>query len=160
MTTSNFTAITHSSIFVTDQDEALEFYVGKLGLEVSADFDLGVMRWLTVCVPGDDRHILLTLPGGPGVSEESAELTRDLMSKGALRLAFILTTDDCRGTAADLQAKGVEITDPPTEQPYGIDCGVRDPFGNSLRITQLAAQMGEFTPEVLERYAEGAGQPE
>jgi catechol 2,3-dioxygenase-like lactoylglutathione lyase family enzyme len=58
-------AISHSSVFVLDQDEALDFYVGKLGMEISADVDLGFMRWLTVNVPGDDRHILLEKPGPP-----------------------------------------------------------------------------------------------
>ncbi|RLV57330.1 VOC family protein [Aeromicrobium phragmitis] len=148
-----FTSITHHGMYVLDYDEALDFYVGKLRMEVSADVDLGVMRWLTVCVPGDDRHILLELPEGPGTSEQSAQQIRELLSKGAMGLGFILTTDDCRATAADLAAKGVEITDEPTEQPYGIDCGIRDPFGNHLRITQPAEQLGEFTPDVLERYA-------
>jgi catechol 2,3-dioxygenase-like lactoylglutathione lyase family enzyme len=55
--------ITHSQIYVLDQDEALEFYVGKLGLEVNTDADLGFMRWLTVNVPGDpDHEILLEKP--------------------------------------------------------------------------------------------------
>ena len=148
----NFTAISHSAIYVTDQDAALDFYVGKLGMEVSADVDLGVMRWLTVCVPGDDRHVLLELPDGPNPSPESAQQLRDLLSKGALGLAFILTTDDCKRTIADLASKGVEITQQPTEQPYGIDAGIRDPFGNHLRVTQPAEVLGEFTPEVLERY--------
>ncbi|UPK75211.1 VOC family protein [Nocardioidaceae bacterium SCSIO 66511] len=147
-----FNAISHSAIYVTDQDEALDFYVGKLGMEVSADVDLGVMRWLTVCVPGDDRHVLLELPGGPGPSGETADQLRDLLSKGALGLAFILTTGDCKATIADLESKGVEITQQPTEQPYGVDAGIRDPFGNYLRVTQPAAVMGEFTPEVLDRY--------
>ena len=148
----NFNAISHSAIYVTDQDEALAFYAGKLGMEVSADVDLGFMRWLTICVPGDDRHVLLEVPGGPGPSADAAAQLRDLLSKGALGLAFILTTSDCRRTIADLEAKGVEITQEPTEQPYGIDAGIRDPFGNYLRVTQPAAVMGEFTPEVLEKY--------
>ncbi len=148
----NFNAISHSAIFVTDQDEALDFYVGKLGMEVSADVDLGFMRWLTVCVPGDDRHVLLEVPGGPSPSPESAGQLRDLLSKGALGLAFILTTSDCKATIADLESKGVEITQEPTEQPYGIDAGIRDPFGNYLRVTQPAEVMGEFTPEVLDKY--------
>lgn len=149
-----FTSLTHHGIYVLDQDEALDFYVGKLGLEVSADVDLGVMRWLTICVPGEDRHILLELPEGPGVPPESSKQIRDLLSKGGLGLALILTTNDCRGTAAKLAERGVDITQQPTEQPYGIDCGVRDPFGNHLRITQPAEVMGEFTDEVLASYAE------
>lgn len=148
-----FNAITHSGIYVLDQDEALDFYVGKLGLEVSADFDLGFMRWLTVCVPGEDRHILLEKPGPPMMSDEAAAQVRDLLTKGMLGLAFILTTDDCRKTYEELLAKGVEFTQEPTEQPYGIDCGLRDPFGNHLRITQPAPEMGEITDEVRQRWA-------
>ncbi len=136
-----FTATSHSSIFVLDQDEALDFYVGKLGMEVSADVDMGFMRWLTVNVPGDDRHVLLEKAGPPSVDEAAAEQVRELLSKGALGLGFILTTDDCRATYDDLVAKGVEFTEEPTEHFYGIDCGLRDPFGNSIRITQPADDM-------------------
>jgi catechol 2,3-dioxygenase-like lactoylglutathione lyase family enzyme len=132
-----FTAITHSSLYVLDQDRALDFYVGTLGLEVVEDVDLGIMRWLTVCVPGHpDRRILLQVPGAPAMSEEAAEQVRDLLTKGAAGGWFILTTDDCRATYETLKAKGVEFVDEPTERPYGIDCGFRDPFGNGLRITQ------------------------
>jgi uncharacterized glyoxalase superfamily protein PhnB len=134
-----FNAITHSAIFVLDQDEALEFYVGKLGLEVRNDVDLGFMRWLTVGVPGDtDREILLEKPGPPSMSDDTAAQVRDLVTKGATGLSLILRTDDCRATYEALKAKGVEFTQEPTEQSYGIDCGLRDPFGNHLRMTQRA----------------------
>jgi len=136
-----FTATSHSSVFVLDQDQALDFYVGKLGMEVSADVDVGFMRWLTVNVPGDDRHILLEVPGPPGMDAAAAEQVRELLTKGAVGLGFILTTDDCRATYDDLVAKGVEFTEEPTEHFYGIDCGLRDPFGNSIRITQPAENM-------------------
>jgi len=133
-----FTAITHSQIFVLDQDEALDFYVGKLGLEVTADVDMGVMRWLTVSVPGHpDRQIQLEQPGGPMMSPETAQQVRDLLTKGATGGNLIFTTDDCRKTYDTLLGLGVEFTDEPTERPYGIDCGLRDPFGNHIRFTQL-----------------------
>lgn len=132
-----FTAISHSHIYVLDQDEALEFYVGKLGLEVTTDVDFGDMRWLTVAVPAQpDRHILLALPGGPMMSAETAEQVRDLVTKGAGGTT-IFTTDDCRKTHATLVERGVEITEEPTERPYGIDCALRDPFGNHIRFTEL-----------------------
>lgn len=135
-----FNAITHSQIFVLDQDEAIDFYVGKLGLEVNADVDMGFMRWLTVSVPGHpDRQVLLEKPGPPAMSEETAEQVRDLVTKGAMGAALILTTDDCRTTYETLKGRGVEFTDEPTERPYGIDCGLRDPFGNHIRFTQLKA---------------------
>jgi catechol 2,3-dioxygenase-like lactoylglutathione lyase family enzyme len=133
-----FNAITHSQIFVLDQDEALDFYVGKLGMQVGADIDMGPMRWLTVTVPGQpDREILLERPDPPSLSEETAAQVRDLLTKGAMGGWFILTTDDCRGTYEALSARGVEFTEEPTERPYGIDCALRDPFGNGIRVTQL-----------------------
>ncbi|AHH97391.1 VOC family protein [Kutzneria albida] len=132
-----FNAIKISQIFVLDQDEALDFYVGKLGLEVNTDADLGFMRWLTINVPGQaDREILLEKPGPPRMDEATAEQVRDLLTKGAMGGSLFLTTDDCRKTYETLLAKGVEFTDEPTERPYGIDCGLRDPFGNSIRFSQ------------------------
>ncbi|WP_203859642.1 VOC family protein [Plantactinospora mayteni] len=132
-----FNAITHSQIYVLDQDEALDFYVGKLGLEVNTDSDLGFMRWLTVNVPGDPvRQILLTTPGPPALSEETAQQVRELVTKGATGGSLIFSTDDCRKTYETLLGRGVEFTEEPTERPYGIDCGLRDPFGNSIRFTQ------------------------
>ena len=132
-----FNAITLSQIFVTDQDEALDFYVGKLGFEVKIDQDLGFMRWLTITVPGEPgREILLERPGPPAMDEATAEQVRELLAKGATGGWIGLTTDDCRKTYEELLAKGVEFTQEPTERPYGIDCGLRDPFGNAIRINQ------------------------
>jgi catechol 2,3-dioxygenase-like lactoylglutathione lyase family enzyme len=134
-----FNAITHSSVFVTEQDAALDFYVGKLGLEVADDVDLGFMRWLTVRVPGqDDRRILLEKPGPPSMDEQTGAEVRELIAKGASGLGFILTTADCRRTYEELKAKGVEFTQEPVEHFYGIDVGLRDPFGNHIRVTQPA----------------------
>ncbi|MES4908506.1 MULTISPECIES: VOC family protein [unclassified Streptomyces] len=132
-----FNAITHSTIYVLDQDEALDFYVGKLDLEVSEDIDLGFMRWLTVSVPGHpERQILLEKPGPPAMSEETAQQVRDLVTKGATAGSLFFSTDDCRKTYETLLARGVEFTEEPTDRPYGIDCGLRDPFGNSIRFCQ------------------------
>ncbi|WP_424636795.1 VOC family protein [Embleya sp. AB8] len=132
-----FNAITQSQIYVLDQDEALDFYVGKLGLEVVADVPLGPMRWLTVSIPGHpERSILLERPGAPALSEETAAQVRELVTKGAMGGWLIFNTDDCRKTYEELRAKGVEFTEEPTERPYGTDCGLRDPFGNNIRFTQ------------------------
>ncbi|WP_446217224.1 VOC family protein [Micromonospora sp. IBHARD004] len=134
-------SISRSQIYVLDQDEALDFYVGKLGLEVSTDQDLGFMRWLTVNVPGDPGHeILLERPGPPALDPATAEQVRELLTKGAMGGTLFFTTDDARKTYEDLVAKGVDITDEPTDRPYGIDFGIRDPFGNRIRIGQMHAQ--------------------
>ena len=127
-----------SNVFVTDQNEALEFYVGKLGLEVSADIDFGPMRWLTVRVPGrPGRDILLEKAAPPSVDAATAEQLRELIAKGGSGFAVGFTTDDCQATYRDLVAKGVEITQEPVDQAYGTDFGLRDPFGNHIRIVQL-----------------------
>lgn len=126
-----------SHVFVADQDQALDFYVGKLGLEVSVDQDLGFMRWLTVRVPGQPgREIFLEKPGPPAMDEATARQARELIAKGASGFTVGFTTSDCRKTYEQLKAKGVEFTQEPVEQPYGTDMGLRDPFGNHIRIVQ------------------------
>ena len=127
-----------SSIYVLDQDQALDFYVGVLGLEVSVDADLGFMRWLTVRVPGDDKEILLERPGPPAHDPKTAEQVRELVSKGAAGGWIGFQVDDVDGVHHELVEKGVEITQPPTDMSYGRDMGLRDPFGNNLRIGNIS----------------------
>ncbi|GHC88042.1 lyase [Nocardiopsis terrae] len=147
-----FTQISIHAVNVLDQDQALDFYVGKLGFEITNDVDLGFMRWLTVALPTDpDRHILLEVPGPPSLSAETAAQVRDLVTRGALGAAAILNTDDCRRTYETLRSRGVEFTQEPVEQPYGVDCALRDPFGNHIRITQ-PAPMRDITGEDLNRW--------
>jgi len=125
-----------SSIFVLDQQQALEFYVGVLGLEVKNDIDMGFMRWLTVGVPGEDREILLEVPGPPGMDEQTAEVVRANVAKGAGGGWIGFRTDDCRATYERMVGHDVDITQEPVEHFYGTDIGIRDPFGNALRIVQ------------------------
>lgn len=149
-----FTGIAIHTVYVLDQDEALDFYVGKLGFEVESDVDLGFMRWLTIQLPAQrGRRILLEVPSPPSMTEQVAAEVRGLLTKGALGAAAILETDDCRGEYARLSALGVEFTEEPTEQPYGIDCALRDPFGNHLRITQ-PTPMRDISAEDLARWGD------
>ena len=132
------TSLGISQIYVLDQDQALDFYVGKLGLEVHTDADLGFMRWLTINVPGSpDREILLERPGPPAMSEETAAQVRELVTRGAAGGTLFFRCDDAVKTHAELKAKGVELTEEPEDRDYGIDFGLRDPFGNQLRIGQM-----------------------
>ena len=133
-----FSNINVSQIFVLDQDEALDFYVGKLGLEVHTDADLGFMRWLTINIPGDrSRQILLERPGPPSMDEATATQVRDLLTKGAAGGSIMLGTDDPYGFYEKLVAAGVDIADEVSEKDYGTDFGIRDPFGNSIRIGKV-----------------------
>jgi len=129
--------ISHTFIHVLDQDQALDFYVGKLGMVVHTDADLGTMRFLTVNFPDQpDVEVVLMVPGPPAYDDATAAHIRELVTKGAAGGGLILHTDDCRSTYESLRAKGVEFTQEPTERFYGIDCALRDPFGNPLRFTQ------------------------
>jgi catechol 2,3-dioxygenase-like lactoylglutathione lyase family enzyme len=128
--------ISHTFLHVLDQDEALDFYVGKLGMVVKTDADLGNMRWLTVGFPDQpDVELVLMKPGPPAYDDATSEQIRELVAKGG-GSGLIFQTDDCRGTYERLRANGVEFTQEPVERFYGIDCGLRDPFGNPLRFTQ------------------------
>ena len=133
-----YNSITRSQLFVLDQDQAKDFYVDTLGMEVATDLDLGFMRWLTVRLPGDPgREILLERPGPPAMDEETAAQVRELVTKGAMGGWLSITTDDAQATFETLKARGVDITDEPSPKPYGIDFGIRDPFGNAFRIGHM-----------------------
>jgi uncharacterized glyoxalase superfamily protein PhnB len=126
-------------VWVNDQDEALAFYTDKLGFEVREDVtvpEMGNFRWLSVGVPGQDVAIvLMAVPGAPVFDDETRQQILDLLAKGASGGLFF-TTEDCRGSFEELSARGVEFTQEPTEQPYGIDAGFRDPSGNQFRMVQ------------------------
>lgn len=126
-----------SNVLVLDQNEALDFYVGKLGLEVSNDVEFGFMRWLTVRVPGGSGpEILLEVPAPPSMDPETAAQVREIVTKGATGFTVGFITTDAQAMYETLNAKGVQITDEPTKRDYGTDFGIRDPFGNHIRIVQ------------------------
>lgn len=126
-----------ATIYVLDKDEALDFYVGKLGLEKGNDVRQGDYRWLTVRAPGEQpTEISLEQPGPPLHDEATAERIRELVTKGALG-GLVFLTDDAHALYDALRARGVtDFTQEPTEHFYGTDMGVRDPFGNHIRILQ------------------------
>ena len=138
--------ISTAQVWVHDQDEALEFYTRKLGMEVRSDVtlpEMGDFRWLTVG-PADQEDIavvLMAIPGPPVMDAETAEQVRSLMAKGFAGTVF-LTTDDCQAAYEELRGRGVEFTEEPQERPYGIDSGFRDPSGNAIRLTQVREMAG------------------
>ena len=133
--------ISTAQLWVHDQDAALAFYTDKLGWEVQTDVtvpELGNFRWLTVAPPeqGDVAVVLMAIPGPPVMDAGTAQQVADLMAKGFAGTVF-LTTDNCRKSYDELKARGVEFSDEPTEQPYGVDAAFRDPSGNNIRLTEL-----------------------
>jgi len=131
------TRLNVASIYVLDKDEALDFYVGKLGLEKGNDVRQGEYRWLTVRVPGErGTEISLEEPGSPLHDEATAAQLRELIAKGAMS-GLVFISDDVRGLYDTLKERGVtDFTQEPTDHFYGTDMGIRDPFGNAIRILQ------------------------
>jgi hypothetical protein len=98
--------------------------------------EMGNFRWLTVGLPGQDVALtLMEVPGPPVFDEDTRQKILDLMAKGAAGGLFF-STDDVHGTYEELKKRGVEFGQEPTEQPYGVDAGFRDPSGNQARMIQ------------------------
>jgi catechol 2,3-dioxygenase-like lactoylglutathione lyase family enzyme len=132
------TRLSVATIYVLDKEEALDFYVNKLGLEVGNDVRQGEYRWLTVKVPGGGEvtEVSLEQPGAPLHDEATAASIRELITKGAMT-GLVFITDDAHALYETLKSRGVtDFTQEPTEHFYGTDMGVRDPFGNPIRILQ------------------------
>ena len=135
--------IASAQLWVQDQEEALAFWTEKVGFQVSADVtlpEMGDFRWLTVSPPGqeDVSITLMAIPGPPVFEEETRQKIVDLLARGASGGLFF-STDDAQKAYEELKGRGVEFTQEPTEQPYGIDAGFRDPSGNHFR---MMAQQG------------------
>ena len=139
------TKLNVASIYVLDKEEALDFYVNKLGLEKGNDVRQGDYRWLTVRVPGAETEISLEQPGAPLHDDATAEQLRELITKGALG-GLVFNTSDAQGLYESLKARGVtDFTQEPAEHFYGTDMGLRDPFGNHIRILQQGKVPAEAT---------------
>jgi uncharacterized glyoxalase superfamily protein PhnB len=124
----------------TDADASLTFYRDVLGFEVRNDVEYGGMHWITVG-PADQpgTSIVLHPPGGgdPGVTEEERRTIAEMMAKGTYA-GINLATKDVDSTFEQLQARGAEVVQEPTDQPWGIrDCAFRDPAGNMIRIFEV-----------------------
>ncbi len=133
--------IATTQLWVHDQDEALAFWTDKVGFEVRSDVtvpEMGNFRWLAVGPKGQDGIdiVLMAIPGPPVMDDDTRTQVAALTAKGFAGTVF-LTTEDCVGSYEELRARGVEFTETPEDRPYGIDCGFRDPSGNSVRLSQL-----------------------
>jgi catechol 2,3-dioxygenase-like lactoylglutathione lyase family enzyme len=123
-------------LYVRDQDEALTFYVDKLGFRVHTDVRNGNYRWLTVVHPEQPSFQLgLFVPGPPVLDEVTAQTLRAIVAKGAMP-PLVLTVDDCRSAYDRLRARGVEFIQEPMERYGTVDAGFRDPSGNGWKMIQ------------------------
>jgi catechol 2,3-dioxygenase-like lactoylglutathione lyase family enzyme len=122
-------------IYVRDQDEALDFYVGKLGFAVHTDVRNGEYRWLTVQCPGQDVQLGLFAPQAPVLDAATVQSAREFVAKGAMP-PLVMLVDDCRASHAALSARGVEFNQEPADRYGTVDAGFRDPSGNGWKMIQ------------------------
>jgi catechol 2,3-dioxygenase-like lactoylglutathione lyase family enzyme len=123
-------------LYVRDQDEALQFYVEKLGFRVHTDARNGDYRWLTVQHPDQPSFQLgLFKPQAPTVDEATAQTLREVVAKGAMP-PLVLVVDDCRAAAGRMAALGVEFTQEPVDRYGAVDAGFRDPSGNGWKLIE------------------------
>ncbi|WEK49186.1 MAG: VOC family protein [Candidatus Kaistia colombiensis] len=127
-------AIQVVGLYVRDQDEAYEFYVGKLGFRVHTDQRNGDYRWLTVQHPEQPSFQLgLFRPQAPMHDTATAQALNELVAKGAMP-PLVMAVDDCRATYARLSQQGVEFTQEPVARYGKVDANFRDPSGNGWKI--------------------------
>jgi len=123
-------------LYVRDQDEALKFYVDKLGFRVHTDATNGGYRWLTVQHPEQPSFQLgLFLPGPPMQDAATAQTLHEVVAKGAMP-PLVLIVDDCRAMYARMHERGVEFTQEPVDRYGSVDAGFRDPSGNGWKMIQ------------------------
>jgi catechol 2,3-dioxygenase-like lactoylglutathione lyase family enzyme len=129
--------LSHTGIYVLDQDAAREFYVDKLGFEVRDDHTMdNGFRWLTVGVKTQpDLNIILMKVDGPNIKPEVAKTLRGLLETGMMS-GGALHTSDCRQTYEELRGKGVEFIQPPTDRFYGVEALMKDNSGNWFSLTE------------------------
>jgi catechol 2,3-dioxygenase-like lactoylglutathione lyase family enzyme len=129
------TQLSHTTIWVLDQDEARDFYTGTLGFELKVDETMDGFRWLTVSPPSTDHELILLEPGPPMMDADAAEQVRALVAKGVLGPGAF-RTDDCRATYAHLRERGVTFLSEPTQRFYGVEATLRDNSGNWFSMMQ------------------------
>lgn len=125
-----------AGVYVRDQDEALAFYVDKLGFRVHTDVRNGDFRWLTVQHPDQASFQLgLFTPGPPVHDAATAQMLRAIVAKGAMP-SLVLEVDDCRAAYERMRALGVEFTQEPIDRYGTVDAGFRDPSGNGWKMIE------------------------
>ncbi|NKE58855.1 VOC family protein [Lentzea sp. PSKA42] len=127
--------LSHTFLFVHDQDAALKFYRDVVGLEVRTDESVEDYRWLTVG-PADQPDIEIGLSRiGPPVPPTDYEALNALLAKGSLQ-GIIFEIDDVDAKFEQVRAAGAEVMQEPIDQFYGVrDCAFRDPSGNMIRFS-------------------------
>lgn len=125
-----------AGLYVHDQDEALQFYVERLGFRIHTDARNGDYRWLTVQHPDQPEFQLgLFRPQAPSVDDATAQGLLEAVAKGAMP-PLVLVVEDCHAAYEAMRARGVEFTQEPIARYGSVDASFRDPSGNGWKLVQ------------------------
>jgi catechol 2,3-dioxygenase-like lactoylglutathione lyase family enzyme len=132
------TKLSHATVYVLDQEKAVDFYTNKLGFEIRTDVSMeGGFRWVTVGprAQPDVEIVLYAVQPGGAMDAEIVDHLRAVLQKGSMGAA-VFEADDCQATYEELRSKGVEFVSPPQEQFYGVEAIFKDGCGNWFSLTQ------------------------
>ena len=121
-----------SSIFVDDQDKALQFYTKHLGFVKKHEIPLGEHRWLTVVGPDDPEGPELLLE--PDTHPAVGPFKRALVEDGIPFTSFAV--EDITAEYQRLQAAGVQFTQPPVAMGVVTTAVLDDTCGNLIQLAQ------------------------
>ncbi|HEY0926210.1 VOC family protein [Brevundimonas sp.] len=120
------------SLLVRDYDEAIAFYVGKLGFDLAEDTDMGGgKRWVTVRPKGGETALLLAKATTP-------EQVARVGDQAGGRVWLFLETDDFARDHAAWTAAGVAFREEPRHEAYGVVAVFEDLYGNAWDLIQPA----------------------
>ncbi|OLD02218.1 glyoxalase [archaeon 13_1_20CM_2_54_9] len=122
-----------TSVFIDDQNKALEFYTKILGFVKKADFTAGKFRWLTVVSPEDSNGPQLVLE--PNDNPAAKSYQESILKQGIPASMFFV--DDIQKEYQRLKRLGVKFTMEPTKTTGSTIARFNDTCGNLIQITQL-----------------------
>lgn len=123
-----------TSVYVDDQEKALDFYTRVLGFKSKADFTNGPFRWLTVTSPEAPDGTELQL--APNDNPAARAYQQAMFREGQPAAMFF--TDDVNRDYERIKARGAEFVMPPTGVTGATIAQLNDTCGNLVQITQLA----------------------
>lgn len=128
--------ISHVSLVVRDQQEALDWYTSKLGFELRSDDEMPQGgRWITIAPPGQTEVEIVLEPLDWGLSGDDPEAKEAVIGRNG----FVFAVDDIDGTIRQLRDDGVTIVSEPEEVPWGYSALIEDLYGNVHNLVEPKA---------------------
>lgn len=121
----------HVTVLVNDYDEAIDFYVNKVGFELLADTNFGEgMRWVAVAPSKEGGSAIVF------VKADTDQKSARIGSQSGEHVFLVVETEDCLGNYKRMKENGVSFASEPKHMPWGIEVVFKDLYGNQLDLLQ------------------------